>query len=94
MLFSRAYFTVICFINGRILIEGAAFPGCLVDCRVVGALQANQIERNGDKVRNDRFIGIPDDSRLFSEIRTLEELPASWKVFSETITNRRTRNLK
>jgi inorganic pyrophosphatase len=46
-----------------------------VDCRVIGALQAEQTERNGDKVRNDRFIGIPEVSHLFSEIRTLEELP-------------------
>jgi len=58
-----------------VISEGFAFPGCLVDCRVIGALQAEQTERNGDKVRNDRFIGIPEVSHLFSEIRTLEELP-------------------
>jgi inorganic pyrophosphatase len=58
-----------------VISEGAAFPGCLVDCRIIGALKAEQTERNGDKVRNDRFIGIPDVSQLFSEIRSLEELP-------------------
>jgi inorganic pyrophosphatase len=63
-----------------VISQGAAFPGCLVDCRVIGALKAEQTERNGDKVRNDRFIGIPEVSHLFSEISTLEELP-------ETITN-------
>lgn len=60
-----------------VISEGAAFPGCLVDCRVIGALKAEQTERNGDKVRNDRFIGIPNVSQLFSEIGALEELPQS-----------------
>lgn len=63
-----------------VISEGYAFPGCLVDCRVIDALQAEHNERNGDKVRNDRFIGIPEVSHLFSEIRTLEEMP-------ETITS-------
>jgi inorganic pyrophosphatase len=55
--------------------EGSTFPGCLVDCRIIGALKAEQTERNGHKVRNDRFIGIPDVSQLYSDIHTLEELP-------------------
>lgn len=64
-----------------VISEGFAFPGCLVDCRIIGALQAEQTERNGHKVRNDRFIGIPEVSHLFSEIKTLEELPE--KITSE-----------
>jgi inorganic pyrophosphatase len=58
-----------------VISEGFSFPGCLVDCRVIGALKSEQTERNGDKMRNDRFIGIPHVSQLFSEINTLEELP-------------------
>jgi inorganic pyrophosphatase len=58
-----------------VISEGSTFPGCLVDCRIIGALQAEQTERNGETLRNDRFIGIPGVSELFSGIRTLEELP-------------------
>ncbi|MGN8072496.1 inorganic diphosphatase [Mucilaginibacter sp. 22184] len=58
-----------------VISEGSAFPGCLVDCRIIGGLKAEQTERNGHKVRNDRFIGIPDVSLLYSDIHTLEELP-------------------
>lgn len=58
-----------------VISEGSTFPGCLVSCRVIGVLQAKQTERNGETIRNDRFIGIPDVSQLFSGIRTLEELP-------------------
>jgi inorganic pyrophosphatase len=58
-----------------VISESSIFPGCLVDCRIIGGLKAEQTERNGHKVRNDRFIGIPDVSQLYSDIHTLEELP-------------------
>jgi inorganic pyrophosphatase len=58
-----------------VIAESATFPGCLVDCRIIGALQAEQTERDGTTMRNDRFIGIPKVSPLFSEVTTLEDLP-------------------
>lgn len=58
-----------------VLSESGTFPGCLVDCRIIGALTAEQTERNGDTVRNDRFIGVPTVAQLFSEVRTLVQLP-------------------
>jgi inorganic pyrophosphatase len=58
-----------------VLSESATFPGCLVDCRIIGALQAEQTERDGKTMRNDRFIGVPGVAQLFSEIHTLKELP-------------------
>lgn len=58
-----------------IISESGTFPGCLIDCRIIGALQAEQTERDGKTMRNDRFIGIPGVSQLFSEVITLKELP-------------------
>lgn len=58
-----------------VLSESATFPGCLVDCRIIGALQAEQTERDGKTMRNDRFIGVPGVAQLFSEVETLEDLP-------------------
>lgn len=55
--------------------ESGTFPGCLIDCRIIGALQVEQTERDGKTMRNDRFLGIPDVSQLFSEVKTLDELP-------------------
>jgi inorganic pyrophosphatase len=50
-------------------------PGVEVECRVVGALKAEQ--REGEKtVRNDRLLVIPCESRAFAKIRELEALPA------------------
>lgn len=58
-----------------IVSESPTFPGCLVDCRIIGAFKAEQTEREGETMRNDRFIGIPDVSQLFADIQTLEQLP-------------------
>lgn len=58
-----------------VISECATFPGCLVDCRIIGALKAEQTERDGNTMRNDRFIGIPDVSQLFADIQTVEQLP-------------------
>jgi inorganic pyrophosphatase len=58
-----------------VISESATFPGCLVECRIIGALKAEQTERDGDTVRNDRFIGVPQVSQMFANIQTLEQLP-------------------
>src|ERR1700704_1036216 len=55
-----------------VISESATFPGCLVECRIIGALKAEQTERDGDTVRNDRFIGVPQVSQMFANIQTLE----------------------
>ncbi|MDB5009852.1 MAG: hypothetical protein JWQ06_641 [Mucilaginibacter sp.] len=54
--------------------EITGFPGCMMDCRIIGALQAEQTERTGEKMRNDRFIGIPEVSQLFFGITEIEQL--------------------
>lgn len=60
-----------------IIAEEKTFPGCLIDCRIIGVLEAEQTERDGRTVRNDRFVGIPEVSQLFSDIRELAQLPES-----------------
>ncbi|MGZ3871500.1 MAG: inorganic diphosphatase [Mucilaginibacter sp.] len=58
-----------------VISESGTFPGCLIECRLIGALQAEQTERNGETVRNDRLIGIPVVSQQFAEVNTLRQLP-------------------
>ena len=58
-----------------VISESGTFPGCLIDCRIIGALQAEQTERDGKTMRNDRLIGVPDVSQLFSEVNNIEQLP-------------------
>lgn len=58
-----------------VLSESGTFPGCLIDCRIIGAFQVEQTERDGQTMRNDRFIGVPGVAQLFSEVQTLGDLP-------------------
>ncbi|SDE00465.1 inorganic pyrophosphatase [Mucilaginibacter pineti] len=58
-----------------VLSESGTFPGCLLDCRLIGALTAEQTERDGQQMRNDRFIGVSAVSRQFEEVKTLADLP-------------------
>ncbi|QKJ32895.1 inorganic diphosphatase [Mucilaginibacter mali] len=60
-----------------VLEERGTFPRCLMDCRIIGAFQCEQTERDGKRMRNDRIVGVPDVSQLFSEIKELAELPES-----------------
>jgi inorganic pyrophosphatase len=60
-----------------VISESATFPGCMMECRIIGALQAEQTERDGKKVRNDRLLGVPVVSQLFPDINDLAGLPES-----------------
>ena len=51
-----------------------SFPGCVMDCRIIGAITAEQTEK-GKTVRNDRFLAIPEVSQLFEEVKSIEDLP-------------------
>jgi inorganic pyrophosphatase len=60
-----------------VISEFCSFPGILMKCRIIGGIQAEQSEKKGkDKmIRNDRFIGIPDASGIFENIRSVDDLP-------------------
>jgi inorganic pyrophosphatase len=59
-----------------VLMDEPAFPGCVVRCRVIGVLEAEQTEGE-DTHRNDRVIAVAQSSIDFAEIRHLEELSKS-----------------
>jgi len=56
-----------------IISEFHSFPGCMMDCRLIGALKAVQTEKK-KKIRNDRFIAIPVQSTTFKKIETANNL--------------------
>src|SRR4051812_4491345 len=57
-----------------VLMDEPAFTGCLVRVRLVGVVEAEQTERDGETTRNDRLIGVAADSRLHTRVRTLKDL--------------------
>ena len=56
--------------------EIETFPGCMMDCRIIGAIVAEQKERDGRKMRNDRYLAVAEVSVLYASIDSIEELPA------------------
>ncbi|HEY2727194.1 MAG TPA: inorganic diphosphatase [Parafilimonas sp.] len=57
-----------------IISELKSFPGCVMDCRVIGGITAKQTEKD-KTVRNDRFLAIPEASQLFANVKSIEDLP-------------------
>ena len=54
--------------------EFTTFTGCAMDCRIVGAILAEQTEKEQDTIRNDRFIGIPIESEQYKGIYEISQL--------------------
>jgi inorganic pyrophosphatase len=56
-----------------VLTDEPLFPGCLVECMLIGALKAKQKEE-GHTNRNDRLIAVANQSLLYCETKTLKHL--------------------
>src|SRR5262245_26349594 len=56
-----------------VFMEEAAFPGCLVECRAVGIMKAEQ-KRNNKIIRNDRVVGVAICSASFTSITDVSDL--------------------
>ena len=55
------------------LTDEPLFPGCLVQCILIGAIEAEQ-EENGEKRRNDRLIAVAQRSILYAEVKQIDDL--------------------
>lgn len=51
------------------------FTGCAIDCLIIGGIKASQRERDGERMRNDRMIGIPLVSAQYADVKKLSDLP-------------------
>lgn len=60
-----------------VISETGTFPGCLVECRIIGAfvVQQSQIENSSKMIRNDRLIAVPVQSVLYEHISSMGDLP-------------------
>jgi inorganic pyrophosphatase len=61
-------------LDALVISEFETFPGCRIDSRLIGMLQAEQTE-SGKTIRNDRYFFIPDSSLLYRHIKTAGDLP-------------------
>lgn len=58
-----------------VLMDDAAFVGCLVSVRLIGVIEAEQSDQ-GKTTRNDRLLGVAAEGHLYRDLRTPEDLTA------------------
>jgi inorganic pyrophosphatase len=61
-------------IDVLVLMDERAFPGCLVESRLIGVICGEQIDGK-KRIRNDRLIAVADQNTLFTEVKKLDDLP-------------------
>jgi inorganic pyrophosphatase len=57
-----------------LLMDEPAFAGCLVPARLIGVIEANQTESDGQTMRNDRLIAVAENSRTHGHLREVSDL--------------------
>lgn len=58
--------------DALVITECITYPGVRISCRLIGALQAKQVE-SGKTIRNDRYIMIAEDSMVFGHIKDIRD---------------------
>jgi inorganic pyrophosphatase len=57
-----------------VLMDEPAFPGCLLQARLIGVIEGEQIDGK-KRVRNDRLVAIAEANHMYSNIKRLKDLP-------------------
>ncbi|MES2565874.1 MAG: inorganic diphosphatase [Bacteroidota bacterium] len=61
-------------LDALVLMDDSAYPGCLIECRLVGVLKALQKEKGKKRFRNDRFLLVPANIKHYSHIQKIKDL--------------------
>jgi len=56
-----------------LLMDEAAFAGCVIEARLIGVIEAEQTER-GKTTRNDRLIAVAAQSKDYSNLESLRDV--------------------
>lgn len=56
-----------------VLMEEPAFPGCVVECRLIGVIEAEQ-EKDDERYRNDRVLAVATSSDVYAGVRDIDDL--------------------
>jgi inorganic pyrophosphatase len=53
-----------------VMMDEYTYPGCLIECRLLGVIKAEQSEQN-KKIRNDRFVAVPAEMKEFDHLKDI-----------------------
>ncbi|HEY7132703.1 MAG TPA: inorganic diphosphatase [Candidatus Limnocylindrales bacterium] len=57
-----------------VLMDGPAYPGTIVEARLLGVIEADQTEQDGTAVRNDRLVAVARGSTERGDLRSLKDV--------------------
>lgn len=57
-----------------VIMDAPAFTGCVITVKVIGAIETEQTERDGEKERNDRLIGVATHAHTHDHVESLSDL--------------------
>lgn len=60
-------------IDVLVLMDEPAFPGCVLNCRLIGVIEGEQGGKK-NKERNDRIIAVQEDAHSWADIETVDDL--------------------
>ena len=60
-------------IDVLLLMDEPAFPGCIIESRLIGVIEGEQSE-DGDSERNDRLIAVPTCNHEYSDLTNISEM--------------------
>lgn len=61
-------------LDALVLMDEVAYPGNFIECRVLGIIEAEQTERTGETVRNDRIIAAAKVSQRYLQNTSLKNV--------------------
>ena len=58
-----------------VLMDEPAFPGCLLQCRIIGVIEGEQKDKDTkDETRNDRIVAITAQNHSWADIKHIHDL--------------------
>lgn len=64
-------------IDVLLLMDQSAFPGIVVQARLIGVIEGVQIDGK-KKIRNDRLVAVAEANHIYAKVRKLKDLPRKW----------------
>ncbi len=61
-------------LDALILMDELTFPGCVVECRLIGVIKAIQKEKNRKPVSNDRYVFVPKQMTDSDHIKKMVDI--------------------
>jgi inorganic pyrophosphatase len=60
-------------IDVLLLMDQPAFPGCIIESRLIGVIEGEQ-EEEGKRERNDRLIAVANENRTYSDLKNISDM--------------------